>query len=73
MLLLLTAPFASGCAQALNYADANAPRFAGNYAPAVERAPFDRALHVVTLNIKFARRIDLAQKLFDAAPANMRN
>jgi endonuclease/exonuclease/phosphatase family metal-dependent hydrolase len=65
MVWLLTAPFASGCVQALNYADAHAPRFAGNYAPAVERAPFDRELHVVTLNIKFARRIDLAQKLFD--------
>jgi len=58
--------FSVGCAQALNYTQDNAPRFAGTYAPAGE-APFDRTLDVVTLNIKFGQRVELAKKLFDHA------
>jgi hypothetical protein len=59
----------AGCAQALNYTEAHAPRFAGNYTPSGQRMPFDRALDVVTLNIKFARRVDLAQKLWVEIPS----
>jgi endonuclease/exonuclease/phosphatase family metal-dependent hydrolase len=62
---LLPLLLSAGCAQALNYTDAHAPRYAGSYTPVGEQKPFDGALDVVTLNIKFARRVDLAQKLFD--------
>ncbi|HVJ14463.1 MAG TPA: endonuclease/exonuclease/phosphatase family protein [Polyangiaceae bacterium] len=58
-----------GCAQAVNYTEARAPRFAEDFAPAGESEAFDGELDVVTLNIKFARRVDRAAELFDQVAA----
>jgi endonuclease/exonuclease/phosphatase family metal-dependent hydrolase len=44
-------------------------RFAGSHAAAPEAASFDGDLHVVTLNIQFARRIDQARRLFEREAA----
>jgi endonuclease/exonuclease/phosphatase family metal-dependent hydrolase len=49
----------------MNYGCLGGPRFAGNYAPSGVPASSDGSLDVVTLNIKFARRIDRARELFD--------
>jgi endonuclease/exonuclease/phosphatase family metal-dependent hydrolase len=62
---LFTAPFTNGCAQALNYADPDGPRFAGTYAPRCDAEPFDGELDVVTLNIQFSLRVEQAATLFD--------
>lgn len=41
------------------------PRYSGSYAAAREAPRHDRGLDVVTLNIKFGRRIDRARQLFE--------
>lgn len=55
----------NGCAQALNYAEPDGPRFAGSYAPESASSSFDGTLDVVTLNIQFSLRIERARELFD--------
>ncbi len=57
---------ATACAQAANYEGARSPRFSGSYAAAAAPDTPDQALDVVTFNIQFSRRIDLAQELFDS-------
>jgi endonuclease/exonuclease/phosphatase family metal-dependent hydrolase len=63
-LLLPPLLFSNGCAQALNYAEPEGPRFAGSYA-AGSAPSFDGTLDVVTLNIQFSLQIERAQRLFD--------
>lgn len=64
-LLLLPALFTNGCAQALNYAEPDGPRYAGSYATRCDAEPFDGELDVVTLNIQFSLRVEQAATLFD--------
>jgi endonuclease/exonuclease/phosphatase family metal-dependent hydrolase len=63
MLLALPALLSSACAHAFNYREAHGPRFAGSYAPLNVSASPGGSFNVVTFNIKFARRIDLALQL----------
>jgi endonuclease/exonuclease/phosphatase family metal-dependent hydrolase len=59
--------FSNGCAQALNYAEPEGPRFAGSYASCAAPS-FDGSLDVVTLNIQFSLQIERAERLFDRMP-----
>jgi endonuclease/exonuclease/phosphatase family metal-dependent hydrolase len=54
-----------GCAGAVNYTDAHAPRYAGGSAGGGAA----ETLHVVSYNIAFARRVDLAIELLQEEPA----
>jgi endonuclease/exonuclease/phosphatase family metal-dependent hydrolase len=51
---------ATGCSNALNYADPSGPRYVGHFAG----IDADPALRIVTFNIKFSREIDRAIELF---------
>jgi hypothetical protein len=53
----------SGSARAANYGSLDGPRFARHRAPSAA-ASFDGSLHVVTLNIQFARGMTRALELF---------
>lgn len=67
--VLLLAPLlatSSGCAQAINYADPEGPRFFRT-SPPRGPAKFDGALDVVTLNLAFSREIERTKQLFEHA------
>ena len=57
----------SACAHTFNYRELNGPRFAGSYAPLNVSASPGGSFNVVTFNIKFARRIDLALQLLSTS------
>jgi endonuclease/exonuclease/phosphatase family metal-dependent hydrolase len=62
--LLLAGAAASSCAPALNYDDADRPRYAGRFAAPDPEPTF----RVVTFNVKFARQIDRAARLLGEHP-----
>jgi endonuclease/exonuclease/phosphatase family metal-dependent hydrolase len=55
----------AGCAGSLNYTDQDEPRYAGGRPP----GGATDTLHVVSYNIQFARRVDLAIRTLRANPA----
>lgn len=55
-LLFLALASLAGCAEARNYSDAAGPRYAGGQ----PSPPTDPVLKVVSFNVRYARRIDLA-------------
>lgn len=57
-LLGLSSALLAGCHPAINYLDPEGPKFSGNFAPG--NAVFSDTVKIVTFNIEFAKKIDLA-------------
>ena len=60
--LLLTALAGASCTPAQNYTDPRGPRYSGE--GVVGAMPDDHVLRIVTFNIQYARRVDLAIEAF---------
>lgn len=58
----------AACNGAENYTDPNGPRYAGNYAPALEAAPVGPEFEVVTFNIQFGEDYELAGEQLASDP-----
>ena len=58
--VVLGPTLAAACATARNYPTPDAPRFEGRHGGTVDAAAVPRSLKLVTFNVKFSRRVDLA-------------